>query len=198
MFKRFRCSLRGVVEKYKLYSQITDLSSVSRRYFVIGFFDGALTILGLIMGAHLSGEASNNLIISAGIATALALGISSGFGAYEAEIIEQNIKKKEIEKAMLSNVGGVIDSAHKVAIYFSAFIHGIAPLIASLIPLVPYAVLPLDLAFYSSMVLGFVSLFVVGFIFGRISKTNVLIAGLKFVLAGVITLIVITILNPTH
>jgi len=198
MFKRFRCSLRGVVEKYKLYSQITDLSSVSRRYFVIGFFDGALTILGLIMGAHLSGEASNNLIISAGIATALALGISSGFGAYEAEIIEQNIKKKEIERAMLSNVGGVIDSAHKVAIYFSAFIHGIAPLIASLIPLVPYAVLPLDLAFYSSMVLGFVSLFVVGFIFGRISKTNVLIAGLKFVLAGVITLIVITILNPTH
>jgi predicted membrane protein (TIGR00267 family) len=198
MFKRFRCSLRGVVEKYKLYSQITDLSSVSRRYFVIGFFDGALTILGLIMGAHLSGEASNNLIISAGIATALALGISSGFGAYEAEIIEQNIKKKEIEKAMLSNVGGVIDSAHKVAIYFSAFIHGIAPLIASLIPLAPYAILPLDLAFYSSMVLGFVSLFVVGFIFGRISKTNVLIAGLKFVLAGVITLIVITILNPAH
>ena len=198
MFKRFRCSLRGVVEKYRLYSQITDLSSVSRRYFVIGFFDGALTILGLIMGAHLSGEASNNLIISAGIATALALGISSGFGAYEAEIIEQNIKKKEIEKAMLSNVGGVIDSAHKVAIYFSAFIHGIAPLIASLIPLAPYAILPLDLAFCSSMVLGFVSLFVVGFIFGRISKTNVLIAGLKFVLAGVITLIVITILNPAH
>ena len=198
MFKRFRCSLRGVVEKYKLYSQITDLSSVSRRYFVIGFFDGVLTILGLIMGAHLSGEASNNLIISAGIATALALGISSGFGAYEAEIIEQNIKKKEIEKAMLSNVGGVIDSAHKVAIYFSAFIHGIAPLIASLIPLIPYAILPLDLAFYSSMVLGFISLFLVGFIFGIISKMNVLIAGLKFVLAGVITLVVITVLNPAH
>ncbi len=198
MLHRIFKILRNIFNKYKIYSQVTDISSISRRYFVIGYFDGVLTIMGLIMGAHLSGEASNTIVISAGFATALALGISSGFGAYEAEIIEQSIRLKEIEKAMLSEVKGIIESAHRVAVYISSLIHAIAPLIGALIPLIPYFILPAEVAYYDALTLGFLSLFAVGFTFGRLSKENVMVAGLKFVLAGVITLIIVTILNPAH
>ncbi|ADB58062.1 VIT1/CCC1 transporter family protein [Archaeoglobus profundus] len=198
MGNKFLEFLRNIFDKYKLYSQITDISSISRRYFVIGYFDGVLTIMGLVVGAHLSGEISNTLIISAGFATALALAVSSGFGAYEAEIIEQSIRIKELEKAMLCEVGGVIETAHKVAIYTSALVHAIAPLIGALIPLIPYIILPASIAYYDSLAIGFLSLFAVGFSFGRLSSTNVILAGLKFVLAGIITLIVIIVLNPVH
>jgi len=197
MGKFFR-KFRNIFDRYKIYSQVTDLTSISRRYFVIGYFDGVLTIMGLIVGAHLSGVVSRNFIIGAGFATALALGISSGFGAYEAEIIEQSIRKREIERAMLSEVGGIIESAHRVAIYFSTFVHAIAPLIGAIVPLTPYFILPLDFAYYNALTLGFASLFAVGFTFGKISKENVILAGLKFVLAGLITLIVVMVLNPVR
>ncbi len=198
MLKRIREVIRERIETYRNYAKMTDLYSVLRRYFVIGYFDGVLTILGMIVGAHLSGEASSNIVISAGIATALALGISSGFGAYEAEIVEQSIQKKETEKAMLAPVGGMIESAYKFATYVSALIHGIAPIPAALVPLIPYAFLPLDMAFYMSVSIGFASLFIIGLILGRISKMNVISSGVKFVLAGFITLIVILILNPSR
>ncbi len=195
MFSKF---LKSIFDKYKIYSQITDISSVSRRYFVIGYFDGVLTIMGLVVGAHLSGGVSKDIVISAGFATALALAISSGFGAYEAEMIEQSIKIKEIEMSMLHEVKGVIEKAHRFAIYLSSFVHAIAPLIGAIIPITPYIFLPVDLAFYDSLAIGFISLFAVGFSFGRISKTNVILSGLKFVLAGVATLIAITLLNPVR
>ncbi len=195
MIKRFR----RIREDVRLYSQMTDLASVSRRYFVIGFFDGVLTILGLIVGAHLTGEASARLIISAGVATAIALGISSAWGAFEAERIEQKIMKDEKEKALLVNSREcAIDRAHKFAAYVSSFIHGIAPVIAALLPLTPYVIFPENVAYKYSLAVGLISLFVVGAVIGRIAKFNLVVSGLRMVLAGVFTIIVILLLSPTH
>ncbi|RLI71741.1 hypothetical protein DRO97_09560 [Archaeoglobales archaeon] len=195
MIDRFK----KLVEDYRLYSSVTNISSISRRYFVIGFFDGVLTVLGMIMGAHLSGEASSTLIITAGIATALALGISSGWGAFEAERIEQLIIKREKEKAMLKNVKGcAIDKAHEFATMISSIVHGIAPIPAAIIPLIPYVFFPLNQAFYLALAFGLSSLFVVGAFLGKISKTNLIVAGLRMVIAGLVTLIVVTVLSPSH
>lgn len=195
---KFLKKFKTFLSNLKIYSQITDLASVSRRYFVIGYFDGVLTIMGFVVGAHLSGDVTNALIIGAGFATALALAISSGFGAYEAEIVEQNIRKREIEKAMLIEVGGIIECAHKVAIYVSSLVHAVAPLIGGLVPLIPYLILPSDIAYVYSLLIGFASLFIVGFTFGRVAKMNVIYSGIKFVIAGLLTLIAVTILHPVH
>ncbi len=195
MIKRFK----KIKEDLGLYSQMTDLASVSRRYFVIGFFDGVLTILGLIVGAHLTGEASARLIISSGIATALALGISSAWGAFEAERIEQKILKDEKERALLVNSREcTIDRAHKFAAYVSSLIHGIAPIIAALLPLTPYVIFPENIAYKYSLAIGLISLFVVGAVIGRIAKYNLIFSGIRMVLAGVITILVILLLSPTH
>ncbi|AEA47001.1 VIT1/CCC1 transporter family protein [Archaeoglobus veneficus] len=193
-----RKKLKRKLEIYRLYCEMTNLVPISRRYFIIGYFDGVLTIQGLIMGAHLSGKATPEVIISAGIATAIALGISSGWGAYEAEGVEQRAMKKRREKAMLRNVGGIVDRAHTFAVYISAIVHAISPIIAACVPLLVYLFLPMDMAFVVALSLGFVQLFAIGAVMGRVADVNVAIAGLRLVLAGVVTLAIIILLSPSH
>ncbi len=191
--------LKKLRESFELYCEMTDIVSVSRRYFVIGFFDGVLTVLGMIMGAHLTGEASARLIISAGVATALALGVSSAWGAFEAERIEQKIMKNRKEKALLVNEREcMMDRAHRFAAYVSSIIHGIAPIVAAVLPLLPYVFLPEDDAFVAAMVVGFASLFIIGSIMGRIARFNILVSGFRMLLAGIATIVVVTILSPSH
>ncbi len=186
-------------ENVGIYSEMTDIMSVSRRYFIIGFFDGILTILGLIIGAHLVGEASSRLVISAGFATGLALGISSAWGAFEAERIEQKIMKDEKERALLiSSRECSIDRAHRFAAYVSSAVHGIAPILAALIPIIPYVLLPPDDAFIVAVSLGLASLFVVGAVMGRVAKFNVVVSGIRMLLAGVVTAVVVVVLSPSH
>lgn len=104
--EKIRNAISERVHNVRIYCQMTDIISISRRYFVIGFFDGVLTILGMVMGAHLSGKASAEIILTAGVATALALSISSGWGAYEAERVEQTLEADEKRKMLLRDTRG--------------------------------------------------------------------------------------------
>jgi len=191
--------IKKVRERVNLYIEVTDLISVSRRYFIIGFFDGVLTILGLIIGSHISGEISARLIITAGVATALALGISSSWGAYEAERIEQKIMKDQKERALLVNSReSSIDRAHRFAAYVSSIIHGISPIIGAILPISPYAFLPLDEAFVASLTIGFASLFILGAFMGKMAGYNIFVSGFRMFLAGVLTALIVIFLSPIH
>jgi len=190
--------LREKIETYRLYSSMTNLAPIARRYFIIGYFDGALTILGLIMGAHLSRKATPEVVISAGVATAIALGISSGWGAYEAERVEQTAVKIERDKAMLRSVGGIVERAHSFAILVSSLVHAVSPVIASLIPLVFYVFLPVDEAFPFAIATGLLQLFVVGAFMGKVSRGGILRSGFRLVLAGIVTLAIVLLLSPSH
>uniref|UniRef100_A0A7C4S553 TIGR00267 family protein n=1 Tax=Geoglobus ahangari TaxID=113653 RepID=A0A7C4S553_9EURY len=197
---RIRYLFEEKIKKYKIYTQITDLFSISRRYFVIGFFDGVLTVMGMVLGAHLSGKATKEIILSAGIATSLALGISSGWGAYEAERVEQKLTALEKKRAllMMNEKKCLIEEAHTFAMRVSSLIHAIAPIPAGIIPLIPYIFLPENLAFLFTLAIGFLLLFIVGIALGNVSKENVLKSGVRLVLAGIVTLVIVTILSPAH
>jgi len=191
--------IREIREKLKLYSELTDFAAISRRYFIIGFFDGVLTIIGLIIGSYLSGEISTKLMVTAGVATALALGISSSWGALEAERIEQKITKDEKEKALLVNHReSAIKRAHRFAAYVSSLIHGVSPIIGAIIPIIPFAVLPTNEAMVFSLSIAFSSLFLVGAVMGKMAKLNAFLSGLRMFLAGLITAVAVTILSPGH
>src|SRR6267378_829256 len=58
---------RGWRRRIREYGEITNIGPIIRRYFVIGAFDGSLTVLGIIIGASAVGatEAHKALILSA-------------------------------------------------------------------------------------------------------------------------------------
>ncbi|MEM2120142.1 MAG: VIT1/CCC1 transporter family protein [Archaeoglobaceae archaeon] len=184
---------------FRTYFEIADVSAVSRRYFVIGFFDGLITIAGLIIGAFISGENDSKLILTIGFATALALGISSMWGAFEIERIEQKVEKKRREKYMLSKLeDSIIEDAHRFATVFTSFIHGIAPILGAIVLIVPYAFLsPLE-AFEVAIAICCFSFFILGVVIGKMGGENAVLNGLRMLVFGIVVILVVLIINPGH
>jgi len=177
-------------ERARYYDELTGVFAISRRYFVIGAFDGALTVLGLILGATGYSD-SPSLILAAGFATSVALAVSSTFGAFEAESVEQDLAHDEIQSAMLRKVGGDKVAAHRFAKVVSSLIHGVAPMVAGLLPLVPFLLVPGVLAFRQAIAVAagvtFVFLFVLGAYLGTLTRRNVAVAGVRLVAVAMAT-----------
>jgi len=134
-------TLRPLREWWRELDEVTDLGPVVRRYFVIGAFDGALTVLGIMIGAYaaLAGRPNpGGFVIAVSISASIALAISSMVGAYEAERIEKKLHRHSIERAMLVGLSEEHRSAFRTAALVSAAVHGVAPVIAALIPVVPF------------------------------------------------------------
>lgn len=188
-----------MISRFKAYCEIAEIASVSRRYFVIGFFDGLITIAGLIIGAFISGENDSKLILTIGFATALALGISSMWGAFEIERIEQKTKKLTREKHMLSRLeNSIIKEAHEFATLFTSLIHGIAPIVGAVILMIPYAILPPFEAFEVAIAVCIVSFFVLGAVLGKMAEENLILNGLRMLIFGIAVMLAVLILNPGH
>ncbi|MEM3039019.1 MAG: VIT1/CCC1 transporter family protein [Thermoplasmata archaeon] len=172
-------------------AEMHDTMPIIRRYFVIGTFDGALTILGIILGAYAVGKLSNDLVLVAGMAAGIGLAISSAVGAFEAERIEIALRHKEIERAMLTRVKGDREETQFISNLASAVVHGVSPLVGIFIPLVPFMFLPSLEAMYCAIILANAFLFAIGAYLGSILKEMILYTGLRFVIAGLVTAIVI-------
>ncbi|MEM1578169.1 MAG: VIT1/CCC1 transporter family protein [Archaeoglobaceae archaeon] len=187
------------LKKIETYFQITNVATISRRYFIIGFFDGLITVAGMIIGAFISGHNDSELIIPVGFATALALGISSSWGAFEAERIEQKALKKRRERVIISRLEGtVLDEAHKFATLFSSFVHGIAPILSAIILILPYLFFSPFEAFEASMILCSSLIFLLGMVMGKMADENVFINGIRMLILGILVLLAVLILNPGH
>jgi predicted membrane protein (TIGR00267 family) len=76
-------------------------------------FDGALTMLGVVIGAYVAGVLQPLTIISAGIAGSIATGTSGMSGAYMAEKAERTKKIKDLEKTMLRELDNCVHKKSK-------------------------------------------------------------------------------------
>ncbi|MFX0062995.1 MAG: VIT1/CCC1 transporter family protein [Candidatus Hermodarchaeota archaeon] len=194
------------MNRIREYSQMTGVWSLSRRYAVIGAFDGVLTILGMVVGAYFGHMQTGHLetldiplLVTAGVAAAFALGISSGWGAFEAEIAENIVEFKEIEHMMVRELNGTIrEHAKRFATIVSSLVHGIAPIPAGIIPLVPLVFLEGINALYMSVILSMMVLFLIGIFLGYVSKRNLLYCGFRMILAGIVTAFVSILLGASH
>jgi predicted membrane protein (TIGR00267 family) len=173
------------LKQIKTLLEISHSEEIMRRYFVVNGFDGALTMLGLIMGFYISDYDELSVVITTCLATALALGISGISSAYISEAAERRRTLQELEKAMVTSLD---ESHHAQAAtwipWLVALVNGIAPLFIALTIILPLwlahngmvlALPPLATA----MVVAMLIIFLLGIFLGRIGGTFWLWSGLQ-------------------
>ncbi|MFQ5818914.1 MAG: VIT1/CCC1 transporter family protein [Candidatus Heimdallarchaeota archaeon] len=180
-----------IFDKLKHYIHLTDTGQLGQRYFVIGAFDGALTVLGMILASYFTGSLSPSFIIPAAIGATVALGLSSAWGAYEAERVVQRQELKHLEKHVMRSMDDTLhEKASRFAVIWGAFVHGIAPVPAALLPVLSFLVVPplsIDIAFQISVGITLAFLFFLGVYLAKIGKMNKWTTGARLVFAGIIT-----------
>ena len=82
----------------------TYFDEIARRAFINNAFDGALTLLGILMGNLVLGEIYPPTIISTGLGACLAMGMSGAFGRFFSERAERKHALLQIEKYMFNVV----------------------------------------------------------------------------------------------
>jgi predicted membrane protein (TIGR00267 family) len=173
-------------EWWRELDEVTDLGPTVRRYFVIGAFDGALTVLGIIVGsaAAVGLRAGSGFVVTVSLSASIALAISSAVGAYEAERVEKKLHRHSIERAMLAEISEEHRSAFRAAALVSAGVHAVAPVLAALVPLVPFLLTDFGNATIAAIVLAIGFLFGLGAYLGSLVRERIVITGVRFVATG--------------
>lgn len=186
-----------LLEQVSFLLGITRSSDIVRRYFVVNGFDGALTMLGLIIGFLVSGTSDLRVVINVCLGAAIALGMSGLSSAYVSETAERRRALGKLEEAMITSLQ---DSAHGEAArgvpLLIALVNGLAPLVISLSILLPVfldqAGLPLPLPpLYAAIVVALLVIFLLGVFLGRISGVSWLRSGIQTLLVAVMTVALI-------
>jgi predicted membrane protein (TIGR00267 family) len=189
------------ISNIKKYLRISRAGGLIRRYFVMNAFDGALTIFGVILGAYAAGISDLRLVVSIGIATSIAVGISGVWGAFLTETAERRRELRSLEKSLHRKLKGTeIERAFTATTYLTAAVDGLSPFVAAIFILAPFILAPPGMSvttiYHTSFVLATSVFFLLGVYLGRISKENLLLSALKLLLAGAICMIVIMLLSP--
>ncbi|MCK4849016.1 MAG: VIT1/CCC1 transporter family protein [Candidatus Heimdallarchaeota archaeon] len=189
------------IQKIKELLAMGETEGIAKRYAIMNAFDGSLTALGIIIGSFLAHVIFPSTVILAGLGASIAMGVSGGFGAY---LTETALKKQELlekESAMLEEINDtVMDQAAQVSSIFVAVVDGLSPFIASSISFLPFFVilwtgLPIEIAYLTSVFFTAVTLFILGAYLGVISKENKWLYGIRMIIAGVVTGILVMMLE---
>ncbi|HPT74297.1 MAG TPA: VIT1/CCC1 transporter family protein [Methanomassiliicoccaceae archaeon] len=159
-----------------------------RRFFVNTIFDSTFVILGILIASAFGDSPDLRIIIATIITSSVALGISTGVSVYEAETMEQNLRIREMERAMLHSLEDTnIGRTSQLTTLLIAAVNLVAPLVAGLITLTPFLVLGQEGVRAASLIsvgLAFLILFVVGAMMGRSGGRNPWKQGFRMALAG--------------
>lgn len=113
---------KKLLKKWALYSKITDLGEIARRYFVNNFFDGVLTVLGIIIGyfvLFINGTITDSRsILVPSISVAVAIGISGITGGYLAEKAERDAEFIQIRRSMAMQTEIKRNLSQKIESYY--------------------------------------------------------------------------------
>ena len=190
-----------LIAQIRYLLRLTRSYGIARRYIVTNGFDGALTMLGLCMGFWISEEVNLRAAIGACVGGAIALGMSGLSSAYISEAAERRKALVDLESAMIADLG---DTAHGVAArlipYLIGLVNGLAPLVISFVIITPlwlayYDVkLPLE-PFESSILVSLFVIFLLGVFLGGVSGINWLWSGVRTLIIGVVTMVLIFLLN---
>ncbi len=188
-------SLLEAVSYLREYDKLANISEIARRYFAMNAFDGVLTIIGVLMGNFVAGVNDARIVLSTGLATSIAMGVSGLWGAYLTESAERKRDLDELSRVTLTDLTNTrIGRASRAAIFIVAFVDGLSPFLAAMVVLLPFVIArnfeELTWAYYTSLGLALLTLFSLGLFLGRISHGKMIVYGLKTVLAGVVSIVI--------
>jgi predicted membrane protein (TIGR00267 family) len=186
------------------YIRVTRAQRILRRYFAMNAFDGAMTSLGVVIGAYISNIVDPRAVIGIILVGGVAMAVSGFSGTYMTESAERSKSLNELENAMLVDLDDTIyGQASRFVSVIAAIVDGSAPFIASIPSVVPFylalvGVAPVGVAFLASIIASLTTLFLLGVFLGRVSQSNVVYSGIKMVVAGVAVALLALLLNGNH
>ena len=187
----------SLIEQARLLLSISRTSDIVRRYFVVNGFDGALTMLGMIIGFMISATDDLNMIINACMGAAIALGMSGLSSAYVSEVAERKRALVKLEQAMIADLHQTAhgEAARWVPLWI-ALVNGASPLFISLLILLPLwltkagMVLPIS-PLYAAVLVALLLIFLLGVLLGQIAGISWLRSGIQTMLIAAITAVLI-------
>jgi len=196
----------GRVDRILRALELTRGVEIARRYLAMNAFDGALTMLGLILGGLFTINPLNpspgfEAILLAAAGTSIAMAISGFSGSYLAESAERDREVEDLGRAMLCDMSeSMYAKAGKTTSIVVAIVDGASPAIAAfliIIPLffVPMGILEYHMAFYIAIVICMLLLFSLGLFLGSVSKKNMWSYGAKTLFAGILTAILMLLIS---
>jgi predicted membrane protein (TIGR00267 family) len=172
-----------------------SIGPIARRYFVSNGFDGALTGVGVTVGAYLSGIEDGLTVISLGLGAAVGLTTSGVWSVWEIERAEMRAEIQETEEAMLTDLSDTEVEREKMSNQVvNALMSGLGPLLGLLSTLLPFllvgTVLSMLQATLVSVAVSVGVLFTFGAYMASISRQRWYVAGIRMGLAGIVVAII--------
>lgn len=189
------CPFRDVLQRIQEYNNLANIGEIGRRYFAMNAFDGVLTIIGVLMGNLTAGVDEPQIVVTTGLTTCIAMGVSGLWGAYLTEAAERKRDLDELSRHTLTDLNHTrIGRAARVAVVTVAAIDGLAPFLAALIVLIPFFAAGLfpvvTWAYYTSLGMALLTLFGLGLFLGHISRGNLILYGVRTVVAGLVSILI--------
>jgi vacuolar iron transporter family protein len=157
------------------------LQQATVREILMGAQDNLTNVLAVVLGVTI-GAGRADFVALAGLSAGIAESVSMGGVLYNATRAEQQMAAQNGRAAR-------DEDAARLSPAFSGLVTGCASLVAGMVPLAPFAFLPLSSAILVSMVLSLSGLFALGSITGRVAGGTWLTEGLRLVaVAGIAAL----------
>ena len=179
------------LQEFAEYRRIASIDEMGRRKFANNAFDGILTMVGVVMGSYVAGVREPRIIVSTGLATCMAMGISGFWGAYVTESAERKRELQDLEHAMLRDLGETEQArASRFAAIVVSVIDGLSPLVAGMFVLLPFlfagAWFAAGTSYVAALAMAFLLLFGLGVFLGKVARENALVGGLRMIVAGLV------------
>ena len=187
--------LQLLKEEVHQYDDIANIAEIARRSFGNNAFDGILTMIGVLIGSMASGVKDPRVVIITGLTTSIAIMISGAWGAYLTETSERKKSLNELGRSTLTDLNGsLIDRASRFAALAVSLVDGLSPFLGAILVLIPFffsSLFPdIYILYYSALGAALLALFALGVWLGYVAEENLFIYGLKTLLAGVVSMLI--------
>lgn len=139
------------------------------RNFIFGVEDSLVSTVGLLSGVAIAGM-SREAIFVTGVILIFVEAISMAAGSFLSEASAESLEHRNDALSRESYMDGIV-------MFISYFCAGF-------IPLAPYVLFDVSVAFWSSIAASIGALFVLGVVSGKLSRTSIMRSGTRMLIVG--------------